>query len=113
MKEIYKITLLETNMDAFLILTWKIVDDEPIKILVGESYVFENVKFMIWNVTVKCKGIITIETTSKTRIHSDIELDDDLSVESFEDNQDLYLSLEERKDTIMMLKEWESKQIQE
>jgi len=37
-------------------------------------------------VTVKCKGIVTIETTSKTKIHSDIEIDDDLSVESFEDN---------------------------
>lgn len=66
---------------------------------------------MIRNVTVKCKGIVTIETTSKTRIHSDIEMDDDLSVESFEDNQDLYLTIEERKETIMMLKEKESRQI--
>lgn len=111
MKEIYKITLLETNLDAFLILTWKIIDEEPIQILVGGSYVFENIKFMIRNVTVKCKGIVTIETTSKTRIHSDIEMDDDLSVESFEDNQDLYLTIEERKETIMMLKEKESRQI--
>lgn len=94
-------------------MTWKLVDEEPIQIFVGCSYVFENIKFMIWNVTVKCKGIVTIETTSKTRIHSDIEMDDDLSVESFEENQDLYLTLEERKETIMMLKEKESRQIQE
>lgn len=45
--------------------------------------------------TPKCKGIVTIETTSSTRIHSDVEIEDDLSIDSFEEDNDFYMTLEE------------------
>ena len=79
--------------------------------MIGTNYIIENVKLKIWNVTPKCKGIVTIETTSSTRIHSDVEIEDDLSIDSFEEDNDFYLTHEEWKETIQYLRDKEAKQI--
>lgn len=41
---------------------------------------------------------MTIETTSQTKIHTDMDMEDDLEVDSFEDENDYSMSLEERKE---------------